>query len=782
MFKRLLSLFLAGSLLLAGNVTALADTQDVSGNRDATVNVTANINDTYSVRIPKSIEIGDSKTADYEVVVSGEISSSKVLTVVPDSEFVLTRDGNESDNVTATITQDKTEWASNEFDTVGSGVIDASSLSSGSWSGSFDFHIGMEDFIDTAIDLDENGVANDGEVMLASGQEGNVQLMHNGVDVTSQASYSSDNPNITVDEGKIDTSNASAGEIANITATYTPVATSSLDDGEVLACAGRSYTSSASNASEGETEATSSDALVAVFTVKVIGLEFEVDSVQVVQGQSVVVEASILPEGTDGTINYKITGLEMTVEDNVAVISTTEDTVTGNYVLIAEFNRCTETLNIQVVGADEHTHDYSEEVTTESGCETPGVKTFTCECGDTYTEEIPAGHDYVNDVCSRCGSVAEGHTHIYDQGVVTTEPGCETVGIKTYTCVCKHSYTEEVEAVGHSYVNGVCSVCGGEDPNYVVPLPSEPGLYDDKGNLLCSWDESGIDVQSHYEGVTDDDSSPRYILKNVYPSTSIVVLPEGIKTIGHESFKGCSNLNSVVLPNSVTFIGRSAFYNCTSLVNMNIPYSLVTLCEYSLDCTKLEEIVIPSSTTDIRGTLQIPTLRSIVVEEGNSVYDSRDNCNAIIKTESNILIQGCISTIIPSSVVSIGSRAFCRSNIASISIPNSVTSIGVGAFSDCSNLTTITLSSSLTEINQAAFQYTKITEVVMPSSVRSICMYVFRGCDNLNSVIFKDTTTWYTGSSSGLTTNKLSSSDLANASKAAEYLRSTYTSKYWTKQ
>lgn len=36
---------------------------------------------------------------------------------------------------------------------------------------------------------------------------------------------------------------------------------------------------------------------------------------------------------------------------------------------------------------------YTTEVTTQPTCTTPGVSTHTCECGDTYTEEISAlGH------------------------------------------------------------------------------------------------------------------------------------------------------------------------------------------------------------------------------------------------------------------------------------------------------------------------------------------------------------------------------------------------------
>lgn len=51
-------------------------------------------------------------------------------------------------------------------------------------------------------------------------------------------------------------------------------------------------------------------------------------------------------------------------------------------------------------------------------------------------------------------------------------------------------------------------------------------------------------------------------------------------------------------------------------------------------------------------------LEKITVSEENKVYDSRNNCNAIISTEDNILIVGCKNTEIPDSVTKIEYHAF----------------------------------------------------------------------------------------------------------------------------
>ena len=97
-------------------------------------------------------------------------------------------------------------------------------------------------------------------------------------------------------------------------------------------------------------------------------------------------------------------------------------------------------------------------------------------------------------------------------------------------------------------------------------------------------------------------------------------------------------------------------------------------------------------------------LQSLIVDKGNQKYDSRNDCNAIIETQSNILIAGCKNTTIPNSVTSIESWAFDRCKIlTSITIPNSVTSIGWVAFASCSGLTSLTIGNSVTSIGWGAF-------------------------------------------------------------------------------
>ena len=171
-----------------------------------------------------------------------------------------------------------------------------------------------------------------------------------------------------------------------------------------------------------------------------------------------------------------------------------------------------------------------------------------------------------------------------------------------------------------------------------------------------------------------------------------VTLPNSLTSIAMSTFYGCSSLTTITIPNSVTSIGRLAFEFCGSLISISIPNSVTSIDEYAFAaCTSLSSISIGSGVTSIGKSAfgSRSSLISIKVESGNSVYDSRDNCNAIIETNSNTLITGCKTSV----------------------IPESVTKIGYGAFRDCSDLTSVIIPKYVTDIDDYAFSGCNVTDV-----------------------------------------------------------------------
>ena len=156
-----------------------------------------------------------------------------------------------------------------------------------------------------------------------------------------------------------------------------------------------------------------------------------------------------------------------------------------------------------------------------------------------------------------------------------------------------------------------------------------------------------------------------------------------ITAIGNYAFRGKSFFKKITLPETITSIGDCAFESCNSLTEFEIPKSVTGIGNYAF---RWDYNIVLS------------------VAEGNTVYDSRDNCNAVIETASNTLVIGSRATKqIPSSVSAIGDDAFYNQNSLELTIPETVNYIGNYAFAYCYSSTFTVESRTPATINEHAF-------------------------------------------------------------------------------
>ena len=210
-------------------------------------------------------------------------------------------------------------------------------------------------------------------------------------------------------------------------------------------------------------------------------------------------------------------------------------------------------------------------------------------------------------------------------------------------------------------------------------------------------------------------SSAFYGCKNLQS----VIIPDGVTSL-YSAFGTCTSLTSIDIPESVTNVER-AFNGCTALERVKFPSGLTTIGPWAFMKAGLRTLDIPNSVTTIKASafnqcqslkmLYIPenvasitsyneisadisfkrctALESIAVDGANTVFDSRQNCNALIETSSNRLILGSKNTIIPEGVVTLGGYAFSGQPITSIVIPASVTNLEPRCFVNCSQLVSV---------------------------------------------------------------------------------------------
>ena len=242
-----------------------------------------------------------------------------------------------------------------------------------------------------------------------------------------------------------------------------------------------------------------------------------------------------------------------------------------------------------------------------------------------------------------------------------------------------------------------------------------------------------------------------------------LVLPDGVTSVNYRTFYECTALQNIVIPDSVTAIGEDAFYGCTALAEVAIPHSVGSIGDYAFyragltavdfqnglvsigerafyGCAGLLGVAIPDTVTSIGSAAfsDCTALTAITVGANNTVYDSREDCQAIIETATDTLLVGCGRTVIPETVKAIAMNAFkgCV-GLERLVLPNGLTAIGEAAFYGCADLSEVTLPESLTTLDDLLFyQCSSLKTVSFYDSMTAIGRRTFYGCNALETVNF----------------------------------------------
>jgi len=219
--------------------------------------------------------------------------------------------------------------------------------------------------------------------------------------------------------------------------------------------------------------------------------------------------------------------------------------------------------------------------------------------------------------------VWEIHEHTYTTEVIT--PTATANGTITYTCACGDSYTETIVPTDFEVTadnRHLVGYKGTEGENLVIPAVfeqdgiwyrvtsiGENAFYRCKAltNITIPSSVTNIGEYAFYTcsglqtitipgSVINIETGAFY---NCWHMTDVII-SDGVVTIGDEAFNMCDSLINVTLGKTVTSIGDFAFSHCIKLTNINIPDGVMNIGTAAFaNCYDLSSITLPDSITSI---------------------------------------------------------------------------------------------------------------------------------------------------------------------------------------
>lgn len=201
-----------------------------------------------------------------------------------------------------------------------------------------------------------------------------------------------------------------------------------------------------------------------------------------------------------------------------------------------------------------------------------------------------------------------------------------------------------------------------------------------------------------------------------YAQNKSIDISEINRTTTGNLFQYMYKLASIELPEQITEIATQAFMGCSALTSLHV----------HKDINKVGDRILLNT-----------NVKTITVADDNPIYDSRENCNAIIETATNTLITGCAKTIIPDGVVSIKTGALQCLGLEKLEIPSSVTTLGDYCLSEYKGTFVEfpdTIISNGTQIIDSA---PNLQEAIVGVNIVNIQHYSFYQCPKLTKLTLK---------------------------------------------
>lgn len=397
-----------------------------------------------------------------------------------------------------------------------------------------------------------------------------------------------------------------------------------------------------------------------------------------------------------------ITGLNNATINHNTVYSIFSSSHTSNYLITSSVSSCTITNNIIVHFPSNNNYAGTYNGTIESASLTNNTVSRNVFSGSSPNSSNRGGVNAIGDIFDYSKYVSSLYKVVYYDACFHLVAGSPAAGYATDGGDCGPW------SGAYPYVVGGTVGSGDDNPDTTFK----------DGDIFTAQTAEGVEMTFKVISASEKTcqvGEGEWQKNSVDKNTSgTITIPETIRgltvtNIGYSAFHNCNSLTNINIPNSVTNIGNFAFEYCSKLTNITIPDAVTNIGSYAFEaCYGLTSIYIPKSVIAIGSSAfsYCTNMKNITVDAQNPIFDSRNNCNAIIKTSSNTLVAGCQSTIIPNSITVIGSNAFSGcSNLKSITIPNSVTTIEGNTFTGCSSMTSINIPSSVTTIGQYLFGY-----------------------------------------------------------------------------